>query len=484
MAPNQWVFNNPFYLLLNLAVGGNFGGTVGDDTVFPQDMLVDYVRVYQGPDTAERFETSFVDEFAGWQEVAVPFDAFARSVEQPAGAPDDGLTLTEVWGYGFRLPEGSSSAYLLIEGVRLERPFLVTVTTTDDSGPGSLRQAIQAVASGGTIFFDPGLAGGTVALTSGPLTVSDKAVVIDADGAPGLRVSGGGADRVLIVDAGASATVRHLVLADGYGFQLAGCVLNNGMLTLDHVAVTGCAMTTDAGDFWQGGGGIYNGDGATLNLIESTVANNAAGWSGGGIYSFFNTTTNITRSTISGNISNDVGGGIRSLGNVEIVNSTISGNQATGWHGGAIFQTDGNVTITSSTIAQNIGPDWAPSALFIGQFGGTFVPTLTLINTIITGNQWYACERLASGTEGNVVSGGHNLVQDDSCSPAASDLVVEDAGIGGLADNGGPTQTHALLAGSPAIDAADETACPSTDQRGVTRPQGPGCDVGAFELEP
>ena len=76
-------------------------------------------------------------------------------------------------------------------------------------------------------------------------------------------------------------------------------------------------MATDAGDFWQGGGGIYTGDGATLTLIDSTVSGNTAGWSGGGVYSFFNTTTRIVRSTISGNIAGDVGGGMRLLGNAD-----------------------------------------------------------------------------------------------------------------------------------------------------------------------
>ena len=79
-------------------------------------------------------------------------------------------------------------------------------------------------------------------------------------------------------------------MTNGFGFQLAGCVLNNGSLTLDHVTVTGCLMTTDAGDFWQGGGGIYNGDGATLNLVDSRPSsNNTSGWAGGGVFSFFNT---------------------------------------------------------------------------------------------------------------------------------------------------------------------------------------------------
>jgi hypothetical protein len=482
--PNEWVFNHPFYLLLNLAVGGNFGGPVGPDTIFPQSMLVDYVRVYQGPDTAERFESFFIDDVPGWREVVVPFDTFVRSLEQPSGAPDDGLNLDEVWGYGFRMPEGSSSGVLLIDGVRLERPLIVTVRNDDDSGPGSLRQAILVVASGGTIFFDPGLAGGTITLTSGPLWISGKTVTIDAEGPPGLQVSGGGGDRVLIVDPGAGATIRHLGLSDGYGFQLAGCVLNNGALTLDHVTVTGCTMTTDAGDFWQGGGGVYNGDGATFNLVDSTVAGNAAGWSGGGVYSFFNTTTTIVRSTISGNISNDVGGGLRSLGNAEIVNSTFSGNQATGWYGGAMFVTDGVVNLSSSTIADNVSPSYAPAAVFVGTFTDASA-TLNVANTVIAQNVTEGCFLAPFGAGAVAINSlGNNVFTDGTCNPGASDQVVASPGLGALADNGGPTLTHALLAGSPAIDAADGTACPPTDQRGVARPQGAGCDVGAFELEP
>jgi Chlamydia polymorphic membrane protein (Chlamydia_PMP) repeat len=286
--------------------------------------------------------------------------------------------------------------------------------------------------------------------------------------------------RVLEVDAGTTATVRNLTLADGYGWQLAGGVLNNGNLTLDHVVLSNNTMATDAGDFWQGGGGIYNGTDATLDLVDSTVSGNTAAWSGGGVYSFFGTTTTIVRSTISGNTSNDVGGGIRSLGDMTIVNSTISGNTATGWHGGAIFNTDGNMKIVSSTIADNRGPEWAPSAIFNGSFGGP-APTLTLTNTIVSGNQAYACDHW---TGANVLtSGGHNIVQDDTCSPDASDQIGVDPLLGGLADNGGPTSTHALLAGSPAIDAADPVTSPATDQRGVTRPQGTAPDIGAYEAQ-
>jgi hypothetical protein len=315
-------------------------------------------------------------------------------------------------------------------------------------------------------------------LTSGPFTLG-KNVTIDASGAPSLVISGNNTDRVFIVNAGVTAAISQLTVTDGYGWQLAGGILNNGSLALDHVIVTGNTMATNAGDYWQGGGGIYNGDGATLSLIDSIVSDNHAAWSGGGLYSFFNSTTSIVRSTISGNLSNDVGGGFRNLGNATITNSTISGNTATGWHGGAIFHTDGAMTISYSTIANNIGPDWAPSTIFIGSFNSA-VPSLTLDNNIITGNRWYACDHWTGAN--TLTSGGNNLVQDDSCNPTATDIINANAGIGSLGDNGGPTPTHALLPGSLAIDAANDALCPATDQRGFTRPQGAHCDIGSFEV--
>ena len=468
-----WVFNHPFYLLLNVAVGGNFAGAVGPDTTFPQSTLVDYVRVYQGKPVAEKFTASFTDSFTGWQKVSLPFSAFVS---------DDGSTLdiSRVHSMSFLVPGGMSQPVML-DQIRLTCSSDVTVTSAADSGAGSLRKALASVCLDGTVHFSPALAGQTITLLSGPLTLG-KNVTIDGSAAPGLIISGNHTDRVFIINAGVTAAIRHVTVANGYGWQLAGGILNNGALTLDHTLVTQNTMATDAGDYWQGGGGIYNGGGSSLTLVDSSVTDNHARWSGGGIYSFFNTTVQVIRSTISGNVSNDVGGGFRSLGDLTIINSTISGNTATGWHGGAIFHTDGKLVITSSTIANNIGPDWAPSTIFIGEYGSA-LPSLTLTNTIITGNHWYACEHWTAGTV-QVISGGHNLVQDDSCNKVASDIITGNALIGPLADNGGPTLTHALLPGSPAIDAADDAACPPTDQRGVARPQGPHCDIGSFELVP
>ena len=307
-------------------------------------------------------------------------------------------------------------------------------------------------------------------------------MTIDASDAPGIVLDGGGTDRVMIVDAGADVWVSQLAFTNGYGWQLAGGILNNGDLTLDHVTISGNVMATDAGDFWQGGGGIYNGDGATLALIDSAVANNNAGWSGGGVYSFFGTTTTIVRSTISGNVSGDVGGGLRLLGNATIVNSTISGNESTGWYGGAMFVTDGVVDMVNTTVTENASPSYAPAAIFVGTFGGD--ASLSLVNSIVASNPDVGCVLFYGGGGAiSLDSLGSNVFTDGTCFPIVSDQIVADAELEPLADNGGPTLTHALLASSPAVDTADNGFCPVIDQRGVARPQGAGCDVGSFELE-
>jgi len=330
------------------------------------------------------------------------------------------------------------------------------------------------------LAFDPGLAGGTINL-NGPI-VPPNTVTIDGSDAPGISLNGGGFDRVLVVDPDLNVTVKGLILTNGYGFQLAGGVLNNGTLTLENVVVTGNTMTTDAGDFWQGGGGIYNGSGATLNLIDSTVSNNSSGWAGGGVFSFFGTTTHVERSTISGNSAVDVGGGMRTLGNVSLLNSTLSGNSATAWHGAAVFVTDGVMNVTNSTIASNTGPG-GTAAVFVGTFTASGA-SLNIQNSIVANNTQFGCF-LAPFGAGPVAfdSLGNNVFSDGTCFATGSDQVVGNALLGPLASNGGSTQTHALLSGSPAIDAANAAACPATDQRGIARPQGPGCDAGAFELE-
>ena len=475
----QWVYNHPFFILMNVAVGGNFGGAVGPETVFPATMSVDYVRLYQTPPAPTSFTTSFREDFSGWKKMIIPFTAFV-------GAGGSTVDATNIKSIRFTIPDGSNKPVML-DQIRLSCPETVTVQNTADSGAGSLRKALGTVCVGGTIDFVPTLAGQTITLRSGPLTLG-KNVTIDGSAAPGLAISGNNADRVVIVNNGTSATIRALTLANGYGFELAGGVLNNGALTLERVVVANNRVTTSGIDFWKGGGGIYNGDGSTLMLVESSVRDNSVtGGAGGGVYGFFHTTVTIERSTISGNTANDVGGGIRSLGNFTIRNSTISGNTSTGWMGGAFFHTDGVMNIINSTITNNSAPAGTTGGGFVGTFTAANA-TLTLINTILAGNSGAQCFYAPWGA-GVVTftSLGHNFVADTSCgipAPAASDLIIADAKLGPLADNGGPTLTHALLSGSPAIDVGEDSACPATDQRGVTRPQGAHCDIGSFELTP
>ena len=108
----QWVYDHPFFIILNLAVGGQWPGNPDETTVFPQSLVVDYVRVYGAGDTHERFATRFVDDFTGWQQVSLPFSDFKRSTIQPSGAPNDGLDLTQIFGYGLVLP-GSENEMML-----------------------------------------------------------------------------------------------------------------------------------------------------------------------------------------------------------------------------------------------------------------------------------------------------------------------------------------------------------------------------------
>jgi beta-glucanase (GH16 family) len=491
VAPNQWVFNHPFFLIMNLAVGGNFGGPVDPNVVFPRTMLVDYVRVYQGPDTAERFETSFVDDTPGWKQVSLPFPSFTRSTWQPKGAPNDGLTLSSVWGYGLVLPpSGLANGSLLLDKVRLIQPLELTVTNTNQSGPGSLSRAVEIIGSGGTIHFAPTLAGQTITVAPGrPFIVNGKTVTIDAAATP-VTLSGGGVERVFIVEGGSAATLRGLTITNGFGFDLAGGILNNGTVNLERCVVTGNVVGANANDFWKGGGGIYSGGNSTLNVFESTVSNNRTTLvDGGGIYAFFNSAVRIENSTVSGNVAGNVGGGIRMLGNATIVNSTLSANTSSAWFGGALFHTDGVTNLVNSTVTANVAPAFGNAALFVGTFTAANA-TLNVTNSIVAGN------RDLDGNPGTgcfvapfgsgvvtLTSGGNNVLTDGTCAPVASDRVVATAALGPLMANGGPTLTHALNADSPAIDAANPASCPATDQRGVARPQGPGCDAGAVEQQ-
>jgi len=230
--------------------------------------------------------------------------------------------------------------------------------------------------------------------------------------------------------------------------------------------------------FGGSGGGINNFRGTTT-LTNSTVSGNKA-YNGGGIFNFSGTVT-LTGSTVSGNQAGR-GGGIynhRGAATVVMTNSTISGNVAP--LGGGIYnEQDGTLMLTNSTVSDNKA----------GQGGGISASgTLILTNTIVARNT----APTGPDCHGSPFSLGHNLIGDVSdCSftPVTGDLINVHPKLGPLQDSGGPTKTHALLPGSPAIDAADNIAAPERDQRGVPRPvdgDGDGTatsDIGSHEFDP
>lgn len=255
------------------------------------------------------------------------------------------------------------------------------------------------------------------------------------------------------------------------------------------------------------GGGIYQ-SGVYMVIDRSAIADNVASDNdGGGIYSDDSQTV-ITNSTISGNsalgdednsASNDSqGGGIWSDETLTITNTTIISNRADGDGGGLYVNSDGdsnvilnNVTITANTADANEG---GPSG---GEGGGIFNEEgVLLTNSIIAGNTDASvistspdCYSDFTSDGDNFTVVGPNIIQNlDGCevvgdvsSILSIDPLFDPAG---LADNGGPTQTLALQASSPALDVGDNGSCEPTDQRGTVRPQGAACDLGAFELEP
>ena len=261
------------------------------------------------------------------------------------------------------------------------------------------------------------------------------------------------------------------------------------------------------------GGGILNDGNNDITILRSTIEGNEAGPGmmtcpgflfahGGGILNIgtLGGLTKIRKSTISGNSAAQSGGGIANLYDttMTITNSTISGNEAT-FTGGGLYVYDfpaysSTVVLNNSTVTDNSAADGAGMSLVGGIFGGN--PTITSRNTIVadqaTGNDCYLFNL------GSYITAGHNIESDMTCSftdIANGDQQFSAPGLIPLANNGGPTQTHALPLGSPAVDTGDPAGCRAdmtgngalnaqllNDQRGQTRSL-TICDVGAYELQ-
>jgi hypothetical protein len=360
---------------------------------------------------------------------------------------------------------------------RIDDPDLSTTPTADDctaaaANDCSLRGAITAAnANAGDDTIDIGVTG-TVDLTGALPNLSSN-----------IEIKGPGADQLTVRRPATAAT----------DFRIFNVTIGS-VVSISGITISGGQATSDSG------GGIQNSFG-TLTVSDSTITDNSASFAGGGIQNSFGTLT-VSNSTISHNSAGE-GGGIDTVNNdtesqsTTITNSTISGNTSA-TSGGGVNNFSGRTTIKFSTITKNTANDRFGSG--VASVGDNSART-EVLSTIISENTNTDVD-FYSGTTNSFVSNGYNLIGDAGNDGNATgafnqtgDQVATAADpinpmLGPLADNGGPTMTHALLTDSPAIDAGpptdgDPIACPppTTDQRGVSRPQGSACDIGTFELE-
>jgi hypothetical protein len=350
---------------------------------------------------------------------------------------------------------------------------IITVTNPNDSGPGSLRQALADANNGDTIDFNPALVGQTVTLTTAELVIN-KNIAISGPGADLLTVSrdqNAAAFRILHVSAGLAVSIQGLKINNGSASQFA---CGGGILVeASTLSVMNCAISDNSTD--GTGGGVCVANNATVTIESSTLSGNYAGDYGGGVAN--SGTVTINNSTLVDNYGEFTGGGIlNDGGSLTVSNSTLTGN-GTQLHGGGLWN-GGNAVITSTTFSGNNGQT---AGAIVNRLG-----TLEMKNSVLTRGDVGPNIVNDSGT---VTSLGYNLSDDDGGGvlTGPGDQISTEPLLGALQDNGGPTFTHALLPGSPAIDTGDPkfTPPPFHDQRGLgfDRVVNGRIDKGSFEVQ-
>jgi hypothetical protein len=399
---------------------------------------------------------------------ALPNLTHSISIEGPG--PDQ-LTVRRDTGGNYDIFAIGLAASVSISGLTISNGLVASAGGGIDNA-GTLIVANSILSGNHSGYYGEG--GGGI-FNNGVLTVTNSTFSENGTASDGESQFGGGG--ILNFWYG-TLKVNNSTFSANFGLD-GGGICNVSYYTSN--AVSQCIFSGNSA--YIGGGGIYS-DGM-LSIIDSTIAGNLA-YNGGGIATGYGHPLTISNSTISGNAATGAygrGGGIaNSYELLTISNSTISGNAATGAYGsGGGIATDygGSLAISNSTIAGNSS---------IGQGGGVFnYPgyIFNARNTIIGENM------APTGPDifGSLTASGYNLIGNTEGGSGfdPTDLLNVDALLGPLQDNGGPTQTMALLDGSPAIDAGDNTDAPDWDQRGPgyprITPDDPVIDIGAFEVQ-
>lgn len=377
----------------------------------------------------------------------------------------------------------------VMAGPAMAATFQVSVLA--DSGPGSLRQAVldaNAMAGADEVTFLPGLTG-TIVLTSGEIPITDD-LTVSGPGAGVLTVSGNNSSRIFQIDDGTArvtdVTVSGLTLTLGFSTGHGGAIRVAGeSLTVQDAVISdsrSVGVTSGVGNGRGGGIAAFN---STLTIERSTLTSGVALFgtlsggpgSGGNLYVSGGSLT-MTQSTVSGGFAN-LGGGVYVTGaTVLFQNSTIAGNSAGGFGGlaGGLWMDQSSVDILNSTLSGNSSAD-----------GDVHVASgiLNLDHAIVANGA-----PVDLGRDTGTVNAVYSLVENPGTAINGinnNNLFGVDPNLGPLTDNGGPTQTLALLSGSPAIDAGNPLIPnpPPTDQRGpgFARIVNGRVDLGSFEVQ-
>ncbi len=351
------------------------------------------------------------------------------------------------------------------------------VTNANFSGTGSLRAVLTYAASkpgADTVTFHPSLSGATI-FPDGEIVIDDPdAVTVDASSLPaGVTIGGGpGSNRLFSVSSGKSLALLGLSLTGAHGGGALQSGNGNAIANFGTLVLTRCVLSNNTRA--SGSGGAILNDGGTLTLTQCTLTGNST-TDGGAIYQTTGSMM-LTQCTLAGNTagSNGDGGAIHKVnGAATLTHCTLSGNHAalSGGDGGAITQTFGTLALTHCTVSGNEA-----------EFGGGIsnrTGTTTLTHSIVAGNTAIGSGPDIFNQPGATTTGvGQNIVQGISGSGFSGTFLNAPPLLAPLGDYGGPTQTVALLPGSPAREAAP-TSTATSDQRG--QPIFGLPDIGAYE---